>query len=408
VAVALAAGAACVSGTGGVTGSLAAPAAAGDVRLLGASAVWAGTLPAIEGLRVGSVSALAFDAASGRWLAAIDDINTPRIVWFDIARDAALHAVPVGLTRLTAGPDAPADALTALDMEGLAVFPDGGLAISHEGHIDRQGIPRQPRILLASRDGVVTEIVRPRDRFRIRPNDFSAGVRHNLGLESLTLTPDGRLVSGLEQPLAQDGPVTSRARGGVVRLVEFVPEARGWAPGREWAYALDPTPTMDGYAQPCEDGENGLSELLALTDTTFLAVERACLRGAAGAPAYNPVRVFEVSTAQADDVSAVESLSVRRPHLAEKRLLVDLATWRAQLPPTLATLSNIEGMAFGPAGPAGERTVMLVSDDNFRATQTTAFVWLALGRQPEFVAKSPPNRTSVPGPLQFRHRSWSR
>jgi hypothetical protein len=369
---------ACRSGTGG------APVAASDVdppgaRLLGASAVWAGTLAAVEGLRIGSISALAYDGPTRRWIGAIDDIATPRLVWLDIPLEPVLAAKAVAITRITAAPDLPADVLTALDMEGLARLPDGGFAISHEGHIDRQGIARQPRVLVATAAGVVTSVVRPRDRFAIDPADRSHGVRHNLGLESLTRTPDGRLLSGIEQPLLQDGPVTTRDRGGVVRLLEFVPTpAGGWRPGREWAYALEPTPVVAGYDAPCEDGENGLSDLLAVTDSVLLAVERACLVGAPGAPAFNPVRLFEVALTEAEDVSDVESLAGRTPRPARKRLVADLMAWRMRLPSLLATLSNFEGLAFGPSGPGGHPTVMLVSDDNFRPTQTTAFVWLAL------------------------------
>ncbi len=238
---------------------------------------------------------------------------------------------------------------------------------------------RQPRVLLATRDGVVTTVVRPRPHFAIDPADRTVGVRHNLGLESLTRTPDGRLVSGLEQPLAQDGPLSDATRGGLVRLVEFVPGAAGaWAPGREWTYQLEPTASVADYGPVCEDGNNGLSAMLALSDTVLLAVERACLRGAGGAPAYNPVRLYEVSLLGADDVSGLPSLAGHAPVPAQKRLVLDLADWRARLPPLLSTLSNIEGIAFGPPGPRGERTVMLVSDDNFRATQTTAFIWMAL------------------------------
>ena len=85
-----------------------------------------------------------------------------------------------------------------------------------------------------------------------------------------------------------------------------------------------------------------------------------------------------VSLDGADDVSAVPALEGRRLALVRKRLVLDLATWRPQLPPSLQTLSNIEGIAFGPPGPNGERTVMLASDDNFRPSQTTAFIWIGL------------------------------
>ena len=122
----------------------------------------------------------------------------------------------------------------------------------------------------------------------------------------------------------------------------------------------------------------GVAVLAAAGLGWFLVVERACLLGEPGTPAYNPVRVFEADVAAADDVSAVSSLSAATPRLAAKRLVQDLSPWRPRLPPSLATLANVEGMAFGPPGPRGERTVMLVSDDNFRPTQTTAFLWFAL------------------------------
>lgn len=347
-------------------------------RLLGVFAAWANTLPAVDGLAVGSLSALAYDGTSRRWVGASDEIQQPRLVWFELGLGPAITVVPTATTRLTLGPGLPQDTLTALDMEGLALFPDGSFAVSHEGHIDRTGTARQPRVLRVTRDGVVTDVIRPRPAFAIDPADRARGVRHNLGFEGLTRTPAGRLVAGLEQPLAQDGPVSSRERGGVVRLAEFVETGGAWAPGREWAYALEPTPAVDGYTQTCADGENGLSALLALSETTFLAVERACLLGPPGATAYNPVRVFMVDVDGADDVSGLPSLAGASPVLARKRLVQDLAAWRPQLPASLRTLANFEGAALGPPGPRGERTVMLVSDDNFRPTQTTAFLWFTL------------------------------
>lgn len=377
LAAALALAAGCAARPAGPVTGAAPPGL--TVRLLGSFAAPAGTLPPADGLAVGSFSALAYDAAGGRWASASDEIQRPRLVWMRITLGDSLGVTPTDITRLSLAPGLPPDTLTALDMEGLAFFPDGSFAVSHEGHTDRTGVARQPRVLLASRDGVVTQVLGPRAYFAIDPADKTRGVRHNLGLESLTSTPDGRLVSGMEQPLAQDGPVTGAARGGIVRLVEFARGPDGtWAPGREWPYQLDPTPAVPGYDRACEDGQNGLSDLLALSDTTLLAVERACLLGAPGAPAYNPVRLYEVALDGAEDVAGVASLQGRAPALARKRLVLDLATWRDRLPPVLATLSNIEGLAFGPPGPRGERTVMLVSDDNFRPSQTTAFIWIAL------------------------------
>lgn len=354
------------------------PARPPGAVFLGAWAGWAGSLPPVSGLRVGSLSALAYDPSSGRWVAGPDEITNQRLVWFDIALGSRLVVRPRAITRLVAGRGAPDDVLTAFDIEGLVRFPDGSFAISHEGHIDRERIARQPRILTVDASGAVTAVATPRPRFAIDPADRTHGVRHNLGFEGLTVTPDGRLVAAAEQPLAQDGPLTTSAEGGVVRFAEFVRANGTWTPAREWAYRLDPTPMVAGYDRPCEDGQNGLSALTALTDTRFLAIERACLLGAPGTIAFNPVRIYEVSLDGADDVSTFDSLAGRTPTLATKRLVVDLMDWIPRLPPELKTLANFEGITLGPRDRQGRPTVMIVSDDNFRATQTTAFIWFAL------------------------------
>ena len=43
-------------------------------------------------------------------------------------------------------------------------------------------------------------------------------------------------------------------------------------------------------------------------------------------------------------------------------------------------LDNVEGMTFGPRLPDGRRSVVLVSDDNFAASQFTQFLLFALER----------------------------
>jgi len=169
-------------------------------------------------------------------------------------------------------------------------------------------------------------------------------------------------------------------RGGRVRLIEFVRTGNQWAPGREWAYDLDPTPRQAGYGEPCLDGENGLAELYAIDATRLITLERACLVGAPDAPAFNPVRLHLVDLAGADDVSSHPALAGVDVRPAPKRLLLDLTTLTPRLPPALRTGSNFEGVSQGPPAPDGSPTLLLVSDDNFRATQTLAFVWLKLQR----------------------------
>lgn len=331
-------------------------------------------------LAVGSLSGLARDTQSDRWVAA-SDAAPPRLVWLDIdtARQR-LAVTPTAYTMLTAAPGlAHPEVLRGLDMESLVVMPDGSFVTTNEGHTDRTGVVHQPAVIFARRDGQVVDVVFPRPHFLVTKGETTHGVRHNLGLESLTRTPDGRLLSGMEQPLAQDGPVSSTTAGGRVRLVEFVPAGATWRPGREWVYPLEPTARVRGYSRACQDGDNGLSEMLALDDHRVVMVERACLADT-DRPALNPVRLYVADVEGADDVSGVEALGSRPVRMVKKRLLADLVRMRGAFPPRLRTLSNFEGLAFGPAAPGAPETLLLVSDDNFRASQTLAFLWLSLPR----------------------------
>ncbi len=351
----------------------------GQLRLLGAAAYPAGALAMPDAPRFGSVSGLARDARTGQWVGAIDETSPVRLGWMDITFGPAITITPLRFTPLGPSPSVSAETFAGLELEALAVLPDGSFAVTTEGYHDAVNLVHQPVVVFVNRDGTVAGEVHPRAHFTIRPGDRTWGVRHNLGLESLTRAPDGRLLSGLEQPLVQDGPMSSTGAGGVVRLLEFLEHpVTGWAPGREWAYRLEPTPVVRGYDRPCADGENGLSDMLALTNDRWLMLERACLLGAPDAPAFNPVRVFEVTVKDAADVSGMPSLAGRTPRLVTKRLVLDVGALLPGLPPRLAPGSNFEALALGPLGPRGEVTVVLMSDDNLRPSQTTAVLWLAL------------------------------
>jgi hypothetical protein len=74
-------------------------------------------------------------------------------------------------------------------------------------------------------------------------------------------------------------------------------------------------------------------------------------------------------------VNGVESLAGQlgtvRP--VQKTLLLDLDTLGIPL-------DNVEGMAFGPTLPDGRRSLILVSDNNFAATQFTQFLLFAVAK----------------------------
>lgn len=308
-----------------------------------------------DSAKFGSMSGLARDVVSGEWLGVIDDRVGTRVAWLSIhAAGSQIEVSPLRLQYLKAGPGVEERIATQADLEGVVALPDGTFLMSEEGHRTRAGV-WPPAILQVTRDGIVTGTIGYPAAFQIS-DDEKTGIRDNQGFESLTRTPNGRIITGLEQPTF-DKPVTSTEQAGDGLLMEFEQRGQQWVPGRQWQYAISPTPTVPGFPTLCSDGENGLVELLALTETTLISMERACWLNLKGEPA-NTILIYAVTLSG---------------NTARKTLLLDLSTIAPKLSPALATLDNFEGLAFGPMV-GGRRSLIVMSDDNFRPRQKTSLL----------------------------------
>jgi hypothetical protein len=306
--------------------------------------------------KYGSVSGLAPDARTKQWIGVIDDRAPARIAWLTVNYDAAgLEVVPSRMEAIRPGSGVDARRVTGADLEAIVAMPDGSFMLSEEGHA-RDGEVWQPALLHMTADGVVTRIVDYPTAFHIS-GDGKAGLRDNQGFEALAVTPRGRLIAGLEQPLLEDGSVTFD-RGAAARLIEFEAAGSTFKPARQWRYMLSPTPRVENFDDICSDGENGLVELLALTETTLISMERACLITKDKQFTTNTVQLFSVELVEGD---------------ARKRLLLDFDSITSRLSPALSRLENFEALTFGPIL-NGQPTLLIASDDNFRATQKTAFL----------------------------------
>ena len=93
-------------------------------------------------------------------------------------------------------------------------------------------------------------------------------------------------------------------------------------------------------------------------------LERSAVQNAAGQYS-NVVRIYEMDTSSATDISGFPSLVHVDFQAVIKRLVLDLTTL------DLPKLDNIEGMAWGPKLANGHGSLVLVSDDNFNASQVT-------------------------------------
>ena len=312
----------------------------------------------IDSAKFGSISGLAPDPATKQWVAVIDDREQSRVAWLNVTYGAkGLEVAPVRMQQLRAGRGVPERIATQSDLEAIVALPDGGFLMGEEGHRIRDtGEAWQPAILRVSHDAVVTGVIEYPKEFQIA-TDGKTGLRENQGFESLAITPRGRIIAGLEQPLIQDGVVTFD-RGAAGRLIEFERSGSTFKPARQWRYMISPTPRIENFDDTCSDGENGLVELLALSETTLISMERACLVTKDGQFTANAVQLF-----------AVELIGSE----ARKRLLLNFDNVVPRLSAALTRLENFEGLSFGPMV-NGTPTLLIVSDDNFRKTQKTAFL----------------------------------
>ncbi|NEP37796.1 MAG: esterase-like activity of phytase family protein [Okeania sp. SIO2H7] len=242
----------------------------------------------------------------------------------------------------------------SIDPEGIA-FTGNSLFISSEGDASRQ---IQPFIKEFSLDGKYLRSLRIPDKFLVKPN---GGIRNNLAIESLTITPDRKsLFAATENALYQDGEEASLTAGSPVRLWRY--DLNNGQPQEEYLYITEPIAAVS----TSENGfmTNGLVELLAVSDRHLLSLERSFSLGPG-----NFIKIFEVSLEGATNIEDIDSLQENITEITpvRKKLLLDLNNLGF-------TLDNLEGMTFGPILADGRPSLILVSDNNFNFFQVTQFL----------------------------------
>ena len=323
-----------------------------------------------EDTEIGGLSSIAYDPARDVYYAISDDqgtIDPVRYYTLDIdVSDGQLDPSDITFLEVTTildpfkAPYAP----TSLDPEGLTLAHGGSLYFSSEGFAARIP-PVNPFINRMNLNGRHNGSLIIPDKFL--PTS-TQGVRNNLGFESLNVTPDQKtLVTASEGALVQDGPAANIDQSSLARILEY--RLSSGKPGAEYVYIVNPVAETPVPADQFR--VNGLVELLPLDNFgTMLALERSFSVGAEGGG--NTIWLYEIQTQGATDVSGVFSLIGQTFDPVTKRLILNVETDLGIEP------DNIEGMAFGPTLPDGRLPLILMSDNNFAATQTTQFIVLAV------------------------------
>ena len=327
----------------------------------------------LDGTVIGGLSAISYDPGRDHYYLLSDDRSgharfyTARITVSGSTVDVEMIGTRP-LLDADGRPFAPRSAgRAAPDPEGIAYDPDRQrLYWSSEGEriTDGPGGPvlADPWVRIAALDGsYLGEFALPAN---LAMSAQATGPRRNKTLEGLTLAPGGRLLfAAMEGPRYDDGDPPDRDHGALVRVVAFDVERR--AATAQYAYPLDPAPP---YAGPEET--NGLTDLVALSQTQFLVVERAF---SAATLAHQRVRVYRAEIGSATDITGTDLAGAGLTPMS-KTLLADLD----EVP---GPVDNIEGITLGPRLPGGRQAVLLVSDDNFAPGQITQV--LALATHPE-------------------------
>jgi hypothetical protein len=322
-----------------------------------------------DGTQVGGLSGIDYDPRQGLYYAISDDrssINPARFYELTIdLHDGTLDDGDVVFRGV----------VTILNEQGLPFAPLS---------LDPESIRFDParRTLFWTSEGDANALVPPFVREMKRDGRFvqeldipakydptadaSSGIRNNLAFENLTLQGHGsRLLTATENALNQDGPAASLAEGSPSRILQL--DRRSGKALDEYIYV---TETVAEAPNPAGSfSTNGLVEILSLDEKRFLAVERAFSTGVG-----NTIRIFLADLSRATNVRRLDSIAGAPIRTVKKELLLDLDTLGIPL-------DNIEGITFGPRLRTGERTLILVSDNNFNAVdQFTQFLAFAIKR----------------------------
>lgn len=196
-------------------------------------------------------------------------------------------------------------------------------------------------------------------KLAVEPSDYFRLMQWNAGFEGLCFTTNGSaLIASVEKPLSNSVTLHSEITIPYVCPVLFFPLSRS----KQGAITY-------GYPLQRKDNDNGISELLTLTDSTLVVVERAYLKN----ENRNIVRLFSVNlnnTIHLKDIpidihAITEILNPKILFNFEHPLLIGNQ---------ITAPCNIEAISFS----SDKKYLLLVSDNNYGNSDHTPTQIIAL------------------------------
>lgn len=314
------------------------------------------------------------DAFPCRWQEAdiaVTDRPTPSVT-FTLRGTQLLYSGERPLLGLAANLISPDAGPARFDPEGVRVLPDGSVLISEEygpgvGRFERATGKLLQRFALPA--ALASD--RPDADAKVEAKATKGRVPNN-GLEGLALSPKGDKAYALMQGgLIQDGGKDSSN----LRLIEI-----------ELA-----TGAIRQFVYPVITPGHRTNEILAIDDHSFLIIER----DGGGGPDAQRKAIVVADLRGATDITGRDrlppgggsaTLAAEGIVPMKTRELFDLLTLDPRIDRTTFP-AKIEGLAFGPDLPTGERCLIITSDNDFKDDEPT-YIW-AVAIRPEALTVTP-------------------
>ncbi|HEV2529454.1 MAG TPA: esterase-like activity of phytase family protein [Thermomicrobiales bacterium] len=244
------------------------------------------------------------------------------------------------------------------DPESIRFDPESGNYFWTSEGSQELGI--DPGVYITAPDGTFVA-QQPIDDIFAANTAGETGIRDNGSFEGMTFSADGQsYFVSTEAPLFQDGPAPDGTAGGVHRITEYDRDGNVLA---QYAYESDAVPNVPADAL---FSTNGITEILAVSDTTMLLLERGTVQQA-DETYVNNVRLYLVDLSGATDISGIDAL-VNADYTPAAKTLVE------EFDGSNFTVDNLETLAWGPELESGNPSLVIGSDNNFNDSQVTQFL----------------------------------
>jgi len=325
----------------------------------------------------GGLSAIIYDRRSDRFYATADDnsrLAPARFYTLKLALNSTatekidIQKIDIESVTFLTDQEGKPYAKGTISPKGIALTPQKTVFISGYSATGDQIAPFVQEFNLKS--GQMLQSLSIPERYLPKATDEkerTKGIQQTSAFASLTFNPTGtvpttgepiNLFTATQSALLQDREPPGSQKGAKSRILQYLIGYGSPVLIAEYFYPLDPT----------VGSANGLVELLSVDHGGhFLSLE--CSREELGFKQ----KIFQITTGGATDTSRIDSLKgeIRGIQPVKKKLLLDLN--ELGIP-----LDNLQGMTLGPRLRDGSLSLLLVSDNNFNAQQTTQFLLFRL------------------------------